>query len=178
MRAFSRRQNIKIDGDEFTSGFLGLDWIPSNDSSATKRRYETDVADTLDRLIRSWAGWAVINEIFCAQKKMTILPYHPTPETGQFNAYASPTDLRATTLNLKDTSALDKRGNLPAPGQPRIIGTGAGSDTEIRFSSTTFTGPGAPTGPGSSPDEILLHEMIHGLRQMRGRSAKEAILRV
>jgi hypothetical protein len=173
MRAFSRCQNIKIDGDEFTSGFLGLAWAPSHDASTKKQSYETDIANTLDRLMRSWAGWAVINEIFYAQKQMTILPYLPTPETGPVNAYATPKDLRAATL--KDTTALDKRGNLPAPGQPRTIGTGTGSDTEIRFSSAIFTGPSAPTGPGSLPDEILLHEMIHGLRQMQGRSAKESI---
>jgi hypothetical protein len=172
MRAFSRCQNIKIDGDEFTSGFLGLAWFPSHDSSSKKQGYEADISNTLDRLVRTWCGWSVINEIFYTQKSMVILPYHPSPEMGQFNAYAAPKDVRAATL--KDTTALDKWGNLPAPGQ-RVIGTGTGSDTEIRFSSATFSAAGAPTGPGTSPDEILLHEMIHGLRQMQGRSAKESI---
>jgi hypothetical protein len=166
MRAFSKCQNLKIDGDEFTS-------VPSADASAKKLRYETDVAAALDRLVYSWAGWAIINEIFYRQKQMTILPYHATPETGQYNAYAAPTDWRAATL--KDTTARNNQGNMPALGQPRIIGTGTGSDVLIRFSSTTFTGPGAPTGPGSSPDEILLHEMIHGLRQMQGRFVREAV---
>ncbi len=60
-------------------------------------------------------------------------------------------------------------------GQPAAIGTGTGSDTEIRFSPSTFTAPGAPTGPGVRPDEILLHEMVHGLRQMKGRAIFEQI---
>jgi hypothetical protein len=62
-----------------------------------------------------------------------------------------------------------------SPGQPADIGTGTGSDTEIRFSPSTFTAPGAPTGPGARPDEILLHEMVHGLRQMKGRAIFEQI---
>jgi hypothetical protein len=59
---------------------------------------------------------------------MIIKPYHPTPQTGQFNAYAQATNLAAATM--KDTTALDSHGNLPAPGQARIIGTGTGSDTK------------------------------------------------
>jgi hypothetical protein len=60
-------------------------------------------------------------------------------------------------------------------GQPAAIGTGTASDTEIRFSPSTFTAAGAPTGPGARPDEILLHEMVHGLRQMKGRAIFEQI---
>jgi hypothetical protein len=61
------------------------------------------------------------------------------------------------------------------PTQPPVIGTGTGSDTEIRFSPDTFAAPGAPTGPGAKPDEILLHEMVHGLRQMAGRAVFEEV---
>jgi hypothetical protein len=56
-----------------------------------------------------------------------------------------------------------------------VVGTGTGSDTVVRFSKETWTAPDAPTGAGASPDEILLHEMIHGLRQMQGRSVRESI---
>ncbi len=173
MRTFSSCHNIRIDGDEYTSGFLGLDWFPSNAASAQKQRYETETLAALDRLANTWTGWAVITEVFYRSQIMTIRPYHPTPQTGQFNAYAAPTDWKAATL--KDTTALDQQGKLPAPGQPRIIGSGTGSDTLIRFSASTFAAPGAPSGPGASADEILLHEMIHGLRQMQGRMVREPI---
>jgi hypothetical protein len=62
-----------------------------------------------------------------------------------------------------------------APGQEAVVGTGSGSDTEIRFSVSTWTATGAPTGPGAKPDEILLHEMVHGVRQMMGRAVFEQI---
>jgi hypothetical protein len=61
------------------------------------------------------------------------------------------------------------------PTQAPVVGTGTGSDTEIRFSPGTFAAPGAPTGPGAKPDEILLHEMVHGLRQMAGRAVFEQV---
>jgi len=173
MQTFSKCHNIKIDGDEFTSGFLGLDWFPSSSSAGQKHRYESDIQATLERLMKAWTGWAVITEIFYSGKTMVIQPYHPTKETGTFNAYAMPTDWAAATL--KDTAVRDQFGNAPALGQPRTIGTGVGSNVVVRFSASTFNAPGAPNGPGTSPDEILLHEMIHGLRQMRGRMVREPL---
>lgn len=175
MLNFQDCNNITVDGDEFTSGFLGLDWFPSADSSANRRRYEYDVIITLRRIIQTFAGWSVINEVFYLRPRtMRILPYHPTPVTGQFNATATPTDLAAATM--KDTTALDRQGKIPGPGQPRTIGSGKGSDTIINCSPSVFAGAsGAPTGPGALGDEILLHEMVHGLRQMMGRSVRESV---
>ncbi|MGC2657904.1 MAG: M91 family zinc metallopeptidase [Bryobacteraceae bacterium] len=172
MRTYHDVPNIKIDGDEYTSGFLGLDWAPSKDAKIQKQRYETDINAALERLANTWTGWAIITEIYYTQRQMVICPYHPTPQTGQFNAYAKPVDVKAATM--KDTTALDDHGKLP-PKDQRIVGTGTGSNTIVRFSSTTFTGAGAPTGPGTSPDEILLHEMIHALRQMQGRMVRESV---
>jgi hypothetical protein len=173
MQVFTKCHNIKIDGDEYTSGFLGLDWFPSAASAGQKHKYESDTLATLDRLTKTWTGWAVITEIYYTGKTMVIQPYYPTPQTGTFNAYAMPKDWAAATL--KDTTVLDQFGKPPPAGQPRTIGTGTGSDVIVRFSATTFSAPGAPAGPGTSPDEILLHEMIHGLRQMKGRMVREPI---
>lgn len=173
MLRFKSCENIIVDGDEFTSGFLGLDWLPSGAAKSKKVNYESAVIGTLTRLISKFSGWAVIVEIFRTNKKMYVRPFHPTP-ADQYNAYAQPTDWAAATL--KDTAVRDNQGNLPPPGAPRITGTGWGSDTIINFSPSTFApGSGAPIGPGTSPDEILLHEMVHGLRQMRGRMVREPI---
>jgi hypothetical protein len=170
MRTFSSYHNIKIDGDEYTKGFLGLDWIPSPAASAQKQRYETEIVAALERLADTWAGWAALTEIFYRSQIMTIQPFHPTKQTGPINAYAQATDTAAATL--KDTAERDKNGKVVEHG---VVGTGTGSDTVVRFSQETWTGPGAPAGAGASPDEILLHEMIHGLRQMQGRSVREAV---
>jgi hypothetical protein len=248
MQQFNLIPNIAVDGDEFTSGALGLDWFPSAAASASKRNYETGVLTMLTKLIRTWTGWAVMTEVFGKQKKMVIRPYHPTPQTGQFNATAGAQDVRAATMQgtpvaggqgygvatMNSTVITGQRfyqgyrikiqgvrlgqrysmgfryrldnpsqitllafsssfgdhsndvkwegdtGNISwiiegSPGQPPVIGTGTGSDTEIRFSPDTFAAPGAPTGPGAKPDEILLHEMVHGLRQMMGRAVFEQV---
>src|SRR6266853_1127061 len=248
MQRFQLVPSIAVDGDEFTSGFLGLDWLPSAEASANKRNYETAVLTILTGLMRTWTGWAVMTEIFGSPKKMVIRPYHPTPK-DPFNAYAAAQDARASTIQgtpvaggkgygsatnnstvitgqnfyagyrIKiqgsrlgkpyamhykyrldnptkitllaysipefpdDSNQVKWEGDTGpiswiiegSPGQPAAIGTGTGSDTEIRFSPNTFTAPGAPAGPGARPDEILLHEMVHGLRQMKGRAIFEQI---
>jgi hypothetical protein len=56
MQHFQLVPNIAVDGDEFTSGFLGLDWLPSAQASADKRNYETGVLTILTGLIRTWTG--------------------------------------------------------------------------------------------------------------------------
>ena len=175
MQVFQACKNITISGDEFTSGFLGLHWFPSANSSANKSHYENDVVAGLTRLVKTYIGWCVINEIFfLSTRKMLIIPYKPTPTGGAFNATATADDLRAATM--KDTTALSGTGQLPAPDD-RVVGTGTGSDTTIRFSPSIFAGvAGAPTGPGATPDEILLHEMLHGLRHMMGRAVKEGVV--
>lgn len=170
MRTFSSYHNIKIDGDEYTSGFLGLDWFPSTAAAAQKQRYETEIVASLDRLADTWSGWAVFTEIFYRSQTMTIRPFHPTKQTGPINAYAQADDTAAATL--KDTAERGNDGNVVKGG---VVGTGTGSNTVVRFSKETWTGPSAPTGAGAAPDEILLHEMIHGLRQMQGRSVRESV---
>jgi hypothetical protein len=251
MQHFKSVPNIAVDGDEFTAGFLGLDWLPSAGALASKRKYESEVLAILIGLLRTWTGWAVMNEISGVPKKMVIRPFHPTPK-DKFNAYAAAQDVRAATM--KGTAAAGWQGgglatqNSPvitaqagenfyggyrikiqgtrlgkpysmsykyrldnstkitllaysisgfpddgndakwegntgtiswiiegSPGQPAVIGTGTGSDTQIRFSRSTWTAADAPTGPGATPDEILLHEMVHGLRQMKGRAVFEQI---
>jgi hypothetical protein len=249
MQHFQLVPNIAVDGDEFTSGFMGLDWLPSGEATTNKRNYETGVLTILAGLIRTSTGWAVMTEIYGSPKKMVIRPYHPTPRGGQFNATAGAVDVRASTMKgepvaggqgygsaIQNSAAITgqnfyagyrikiqgTRSGKPysmnykyrldnstkitllaystsgfadnsfdvkwegdtgpvswiiegSPGQPADIGKGTGSDTEIRFSPSTFTAPGAPTGPGARPDEILLHEMVHGLRQMKGRAIFEQI---
>ena len=55
------------------------------------------------------------------------------------------------------TALVDERDE-----RSRFKGTGDGSDVEIHFT------PSSASGPGSLPDEVLFHEMVHGLREMQG----------
>jgi hypothetical protein len=108
----------------------------------------------------------------------------PTDTTDQainklkqnFNATAGPTDWKKATP--KGQTALQCGGpnqNKPIAG---VTGDGTGSDTVVKFTPamwvtsdvTAAFGSANAAGPGVKKDEILLHEMIHGMRQMTGTS--------
>jgi hypothetical protein len=173
MQKYKFCANIRIDGDEFISGFLGLTWFPSAQAERKQADYEKGVDMQLDVLLKSFAGWSIINEIYKQSKKtLTIRPFHPPDkpkdESDRCNAYASPTDVEDATG--KGATVNDTYGNPIKKYKP---GTGTGSDAILQYSSDTFrSGSACASGPGATPDEILLHEMTHGLRQMAGMSDK------
>ncbi len=175
MRAYNQCANIIIDGSQYTKGFLGLDWAPSSEAKLNERRYEDWITLELNLIIKRWVGWSVLSEIFSkgrSGRKMYIRPYEPT-KRDPVNAYAMALDKRAATL--KDAPqkycASDPDNNIRAgqdiPGA--LDGTGTGSDVELRYTPWLFTAGSG--GPGTADaDEVLLHEMLHGLRQMAGVS--------
>src|SRR5258708_39482231 len=112
MRDYTQCRNIRIDGDEYTEGFLGLDWFPSGTSSRKKDHFEVGVVRVLDLLRKTMVGWSVLIEIYYLPKRtMFIRPYHPTPAAGVCNATATPSDPAAATL--RDTTALGTACQLP-----------------------------------------------------------------
>jgi hypothetical protein len=170
MRIYNSCANIIIDGDVYTKGFLGLDWLPSEKSKANAQRYEEWVVFQLNLILKRWSGWSVMSEIFSKhkeQKKIYIRPYAPTLQ-DPLNAFARPLDPQAATLKgAPQKFAGGPDAGKDIPGKPP--GTGKGSDVEILYTPWIFK-PGIG-GPGTSdPDEILLHELLHGLRQMYGVS--------
>src|SRR5690606_7157389 len=64
-----------------------------------------------------------------------------------------------------------------------FVGTGAGSNTIVSFTPQMWVtsdvkaafGEANAAGPGVRKDEILLHEMVHGMRQMSGTGVCEAV---
>jgi hypothetical protein len=126
--------------------------------------WEPFVLWTLKKIGTSETGKAVLQAIQQTGKQMRIKPYTPAAAaaTGACNAYAQPQDWTAATAKGK-----------PVGG---AVGTGAGSNAEIRYSSPmwgyggTCAGTAPPTAAGTSPPALLFHEMVHGLRQMAGLS--------
>ena len=151
------------------------------ESKDAVRDYELSVKLTLDRIQRSDTGSAVLGAIKRAGQPLLILPYTKEAEkvTGACNAYAAPGDtVKAGAKNqpilsgkkvLTENNLLKRLLKLP---QEPLAGTGEGSDSFIRFSPGMWGFGGAcyPGMPGASPSEILLHEMLHSYRQMRGDS--------
>jgi len=159
---------LRIDGKELD----GKDAI---------RDYEFSVKWVLDWILRSDTGTAVLGAIKRAGQPLLILPYTKDAEkvAGTCNAYAAPVDM--VKAGAKDQPILNGRKVLTEnnplkrllklPQEP-LAGTGEGSDSFIRFSPGMWGFGGAcyPGMPGASPSEILLHEMLHAYRQMRGDS--------
>lgn len=141
---------------------------PSGVSSWNSSQYETAVNGLLSQLNGRAAGRAVVAAIV---QPMRIVPW---PNPSECNATGGPTDWVAGTPAGRSV----RQCGGPATGAPwqpsgaPVIGTGAGSPAQVSFTPGMW-GPsgscaGTASGPGSQPVEILLHEMVHGMRATAG----------
>ncbi len=144
-----------------------------------KRAYESWVTDLVDhRIWPSATGQAVLSEIATASKRTaSVVPYHPQTE-DDYNADVVADNVPDATSNGMPNLDSDGQPFRDKTGQPTGgSGTGKGSDVTIHFSpdlwgpfrsgrSTTSASP--PAGPGTKPDEVFMHELVHACRDMRG----------
>jgi Effector protein len=187
MTEYFQCPNIRVDADELLKPSTAMPSFIQNDLKTAAPAYERDTVNLLEQLRNTWTAWAVIAAISAIGKqngrKMTIKPFNKFDKDFNLdqNAYAAPVNGTAATPRGKPMEACSADPNtgvkagqvLTDPQGKPYIGTGAGSDTEIRYNALMWTQPADSTGParpGVDADEILLHEMIHGLRQMRGQS--------
>lgn len=199
MQPLTEFPNILLHKGEFTSKNGNTEVTFSIDN------YYFDTMCLLTKLRWKWTGWAVFCEILRhSNKKMRIVPYLdgvqsllPTDTQDQaiaklkknFNATAGPTDWEKSAP--KGQTVLQCGGpNQNKPIQKSFLffnwdmkGDGTGSDVEVNFTPAMWVDSdvraafGAPNvgGPGVSKEEILLHEMIHGMRQMSGTARCAAV---
>lgn len=183
MKQFPEYPNILIHPGIFTSK------NGNTEVTFSIENYETDVMTILTKLRNKWTGWAVMCEILRnSPRKMRVEPYldgmmalSPNDTKDQavkklkenFNATAGPTNWAKATP--KGQAALSCGG--PNQNQPiGINGVGSGSDSIVNFTPAMWEptdtaaafGAANAAGPGVKKDEILLHEMVHGMRQMTG----------
>jgi hypothetical protein len=117
------------------------------------------VVEQLGVVGRSQTGKALLAEITAASSKTVTIA--PTVDDDPFNADTHAQDtVAATRLGYKER---DQDG-IPFPGS--VLGTGQGSDSTVHY--TPVPRGTASSGPGSLSDEILLHELVHAGRQVRG----------
>jgi hypothetical protein len=135
--------------------------------------YETEIMILLSRLRWSWTGWALIKDIWRTSKTMLIIPWNELPylDNREWKGF------NATSGSVYVPKIDDKPGPV---NMDQVYGTAAGNNALVRFNPAMWNGDSLATvgfitkpadfkqAPGVGKDEILLHEMVHGLRQIRG----------
>jgi hypothetical protein len=126
--------------------------------------YRNTTREQVKAILRTDTGKAVFADIGAASPlKLTIRAYVPE-EDGDENAYSRGVSPERSTLKGEPVRDTD---GTPIPG---LVGTGQGSLADVAFTSSMWGPRGTKnlTGPGSLPDEVLLHELVHAARQMKG----------
>jgi hypothetical protein len=175
MKYFPHVPNLYINGDGYLKGFLGLDWLPSDAAKAQVDNYEKKVAALLFGMWKSYtASWVMWEITLARPKRVDIKPSEFAPD--EFKENKSGGDISAKT-GPKDGNYIDaaKAGTpgkmcLPEKKSDRVEGTGKGADTVIAFKPEAWGAGGVAgnQGPGSAADEILVHELFHADRYVRG----------
>jgi hypothetical protein len=128
-------------------------------------KYRSDVLEQLGLIGRRQTGKAVLAEIASAKsRQLTITPFHSDDADATDAEAVGDKDEDATPLGfaVRDGDGI----KLPGKGQ----GTGTGTSSTIDYTPGMWgpSGTAHAQGPGSLPDEILCHELVHAGRQMKG----------
>ncbi|GJE61750.1 M91 family zinc metallopeptidase [Methylobacterium trifolii] len=130
------------------------------DFQQRRQEFHDIIADLLSQIALYDIGNALFHELDATPNIVTIWPY------GLYHDDANAT----AGVTHKDRPAATRPGFPIDPGmRSSILGTGAGADAMVHISPNQWDRSG-PSGPGSRPDEILFHELVHASRQMRGRA--------
>lgn len=149
--------------------FYNSDDIADVRDDVTAVQWEQEVLHQLVRVFDTppnRTGQAVLRAINAKQRKITIVPAEDGDDTAEH-----PVDGAAG--SEKDLPVLQCGTHAGEPDKRGRIGTGAGTDSTIRFTPQDWIGMTAV--PGEDADETLLHEMVHALRDARGQARCVAV---
>lgn len=170
MKYFPHVRNLYINADEYLDGFLGLNWFPSDNAKQHVEVFEKKIARILFRLWKVYSSAWIMYEIATAStKEVHIIPSEFAPEA--FKQNVSGGDIGAKTGTRDNTyveaTKIGEPGMtcLPTKKSERVKGTGEGADVVLAILPDKWTGK---DGPGSAADEILIHELVHANRMVRG----------
>jgi hypothetical protein len=180
-----RTRTGTIEGKNWTlvqMGFAMIDYIPGLKISGPTSQYEKDVQDLLDKYIsRNPVGAIILYGIsdLRLRWRTTIVPYtaeDAPSHGGNCQAFANPLDedgahpkdhrYPAGHADSPTTRDRDEREDLSD-----TFGTGTGTKVEVHFSPWMWREGGACSMLkyyGAQPDEVLVHELFHALRMMKG----------
>ncbi|MCL2714750.1 MAG: hypothetical protein FWD68_09275 [Alphaproteobacteria bacterium] len=158
----SEYRRVRVDGTSVSP--LGLSGPGGRD-----RAYEATLLGLLRTIDGSLTGQALFREIeSCGARNMTILPETP----GMFKGDVPNSDAGTRRPLVADPRKIKTIG----PDEEVLLDrVGKGQNVDIHFTPgsfrdflTTHTGGLAVFTAGAQPDEILLHEMVHAVRLMKG----------
>jgi hypothetical protein len=138
-----------------------------------RTEYTKMIHDMLGGIFFYDAGSALLHDILDSGKILWIRPYTiygtsdvPNAETVPISKAGEISDIEAAT----EATAV----GMPIFNDGVVLdgsGLGLGTDTIIQFSPMVFSPQEQNLeGPGSEPDEVLFHEMVHASRMMHGVS--------
>jgi hypothetical protein len=165
------RKNLAVDGSYYLKGFLGLDWLPSEAAKLNVQIYERSIERLVQRLNGQASSYWVLKEIESANKSLIIKPWRHDPakdartETHHM-AYGEP-DSYADASPSGEFAKTSNHSDLPKSERQANIGTGRGTNYVLYF-TPYYVGDSRPVGPAWGADEVLLHELIHGLNSLKG----------
>ncbi|MGA3186954.1 MAG: M91 family zinc metallopeptidase [Bryobacteraceae bacterium] len=154
------------------------------------KKYESEVLHYLRIVNSNHVGRILLHWLRAIKGKHSIAmyPYKAHRCEKDFWSFSAPTNLKSATpaeRNVRDswgrpipTPTLDRahhRIEDPVTGQvvmEPMKGTGGGSNTVIGFTPGRFTHQQIA---GLAPDHVLVHELTHSYRQMRGHVNKTAV---
>jgi hypothetical protein len=165
------QKNLGVDGSSYLEGLFGLSWFPSDQAKKNVQVYESAVETLVKQLRGPTTSFWVLQDVASASQPIIIKPWRHDPakdkktEThymayGEPNSYADATASGefAKTIENSELSKSERRENM---------GTGKGTSYTLYF-TPYYVGESRPTGPGNGADEVLLHELIHGLNSIKG----------
>lgn len=165
------RKNLGVDGSYYLKGFLGLDWFPSDQAKRNVKTYESAIEKLVTQLNGPATSFWLLKEIESANKSLIIKPWRHDPakdaknEThymayGEPDSYAdaSPSGEMAKTIETSELSKSERLAN---------IGTGQGTNYVLYF-TPWYVGESRPVGPAWGADEVLFHELVHGVNSLKG----------
>ena len=161
MRRSTLWSAIRLNGDVFIEGFLGLTWFPSDEAKRRRDNWENSVDSIITSLSKKVSSWAVMKALSDSGHTLVIEP-NPVFECNATTFPNSTQDAARAGKEAVDCSKAAKGDNL---------GTGHGTSSKIVFSPGPFakTGTCSVTGAGRDADEILFHEITHAMRYATGQ---------
>ena len=153
-------ENITIDG--------AYNW-PNYFTAEQKRKlteaYEVKVTKQLNKIASVSTGIAVLKEISRSLSAIRIIPRLDPSGNDVLNASEYPTD-----RTLATQRGMPVLCTTPGPAGMGGGLPGLGSDAVVEYWAAIWETGSSQSGPGTRPDEVLLHELVHAVRDMWGVS--------